>query len=376
MTISTSDELIIATFSDIHLGNKRNSTSKIIENLNREIINNPQAFKWNILFLAGDVFDTLLELKSDEVEEIKYWIAGLLKFCQRHDIILRILEGTPSHDWNQSRIFITLANILKLENLDISYIDKIDIEYIPRYDINILYVPDEIKPSTEEIYSDVKELLRLKGLTKVDYAIMHGQFDFQLPSHITGMPRHNSSLYLEIVKHYIFIGHIHTHSLFDRIVAQGSFDRLTHGQEEPKGYAVSIVNETERNVFFVENKSARTYITVNCRDLSLENSLQLIKAKCEKLPDNSCIRIEGEMKHPVFANMAELIKLYPMFVWSKLAKDKDDNKKEVIVEEEITYIPITITSENIISLLRPRLDHGLKDKHLIDRSIEIMREFI
>ena len=95
------------------------------------------------------------------------------------------------------------------------------------------------------------------GLTKVDYAVMHGQFDYQLPKHITGMPRHDSQKYLDIVKHYIFIGHIHTHSVYDRIIAQGSFDRLTHGQEEPKGYVVSIVDDEEK-ISSLRNTYART----------------------------------------------------------------------------------------------------------------------
>ena len=101
--------------------------------------------------LAGDVFDTLLELNSDDVREIKYWVSSLLKFCAAHDITLRVLEGTPSHDWTQSSTFITTANILNLDNLDLKYIDKVEIEYIEKYNIHVLYIPDEINPTTEKL---------------------------------------------------------------------------------------------------------------------------------------------------------------------------------------------------------------------------------
>lgn len=375
MTILNSNQLKIACFSDIHLGNKRNKTSDIIHGLRKAINENPEASTWNILFLAGDVFDTLLELNSDDVREIKIWVSDLIKFCHRYSITLRILEGTPSHDWTQSTTFMTTASILDIQNLDIKYIDKIEIEYIEKYNIHVLYIPDEINPTTEETYEKVQQLMMSHGLTKVDYAVMHGQFDYQLPKHITGMPRHDSQKYLDIVKHYIFIGHIHTYSMNDRIVAQGSFDRLTHGQEEPKGYVVATVDDAEKHVFFIENKFARKYLTIPCYGFELNQTLELLKKKCAKLPDNSCVRIEAESKNPVFANMSEVMKLYPLITWTKLAKDKEE-KKAIIVEEKIDYIPITITKDNIFEMLMGRVkQHIDRDDHFT-RANEIMKGVI
>lgn len=364
--------LKIATFSDIHLGNKRNPTRDIIHGLNQAIIHNPESTSWDILCLAGDVTDTLLELKSDEVGEMELWASQLIKFCARHDIYLMILEGTPSHDWKQSQVFVRMAEIAEV-SVNLLYVDKVSIEYIEKFDINILFVPDEAYPTTDETYSEVKRLLELKGLTKVDYAFMHGQFEFQLPAHIQNMPRHDSQKYLDIVKHYIFIGHIHTHSLYDRIMAQGSFDRLTHGQEEPKGYAVSIVNETERNIFFVENTHARKYLSLACYDLDLKSTIQYVKKKCLDLPGNACVRIEAEPKHPIFTNMGELIKMFPTFTWTKLSKDRE--KKEIKqVTETTIYTPITITKENIVSLIKQRIEPIIKDPNVLSRSLELMKE--
>lgn len=371
---SNIDSLKIAVFSDIHLGNKRNPTTNIIHALRTEIIHNPEAIAWNIIFLAGDVFDTLLELKSDEVGEIEMFVSDLLKFCCQHKIKLRVLEGTPSHDWKQSQVFVRMQRITQSQ-VDLNYIENISIEHIDDLNIDVLYVPDEAHPTTEETYSAVMELMKLKGLTKVDYAIMHGQFEFQLPSHIQNMPRHDSQKYLDIVKHYIFIGHIHTHSLYDRIMAQGSFDRLTHGQEEPKGYAVSIVSEQEQNVFFVENKLARKYLSLACYELDLKSTIEYVKKKCSKLPANACVRIEAEPKHPIFANMSELIKMYPTLTWSKLAKDREEKKEMKQHVEEVVYTPITITKDNIVSLMRTRLEPIMKDPRLFTRSIQLMEEF-
>lgn len=367
--------LKVITISDIHLGSKRNNTAKIIDNLYKAVNDNPESTDLDIIFLAGDVFDRLLNLKSDECPEIQIWISDLLKFCAKHDIVLRILEGTPSHDWTQSKLFVTTAKMLKLKNLDIMYIDKIHIEHMDKFNMGILYVPDESMPTTEETYIKVKELMRSANLDKVDLAIMHGQFDYQLPAHITGLPRHNSSDYLDIVTDYIFIGHIHTHSINDRIVAQGSFDRLSHGEEEPKGYVKAFISEKDRNVFFIENKTARQYVTINCRNLSLEDTITKIKLDVSNLEHDACVRIEGELKHPIFTNMDMLVRLYPTFTWSKLAKDKD-NKNEVKSEVvTIDYEPIIINKENIQGLIKQRLSK-LKDIELERHCDELLESLI
>ena len=59
-----------------------------------------------------------------------------------YNIILRILEGTPSHDWKQSKLFIHLNDLTKA-GTDVKYIDSLSIEYIDKFGINVLY-PDEI----------------------------------------------------------------------------------------------------------------------------------------------------------------------------------------------------------------------------------------
>ncbi len=373
---SNTKPLVSAVFSDIHLGHKKNPTSNIIKALEESIFNNQQSTQWDILYLAGDVFDTLLELKSDEVGEIELFATNLLRHCSKHDIVLRVLEGTPSHDWKQSQVFSRMKEIAKIE-LDYQYIDTVSIEYIEKFNIHVLYVPDEPPfQNTDETFNEVKRLLQINGLTKVDYAIMHGQFDFQLPAHIKNLPRHSSKDYLDIVRYYIFIGHIHTHSLFDRIMAQGSFDRLSHGQEELKGYAVSIVDEYEQNIFFVENKLARTYITINCENLDLKNTIEYIRDKCFSLASNACVRIKAELKHPIFSNMSELIKMYPTITWSKLVAEEKDKKTIVEKQEDdILYTPITIAKDNIVSLIRTRLDLSVKDSKFNDSCIAILEQF-
>ena len=370
--------LKIAVISDIHLGHNKNRASKIIENLRLAINDNPESTELDILFLAGDVFDQLLDLNSPDLNDIDFWICDTLRYCAKHDIVLRILEGTPSHDWMQSDRFMTIASILNLPKLDIQYITNVHIEYMERFDIHILYVPDEIQPTTEKTLSLVKSSMMAKGLDKVDYAIMHGQFEYQLPQHIKNIPRHNSHDYLSIVKQLIFIGHIHTHSISDRIVAQGSFDRLKHNEEEPKGYVKAFIENNERQIFFIENKNARTYKTLNCAGKELEESLKYIKKKVLPLRENSCVRINAESKHPIFSNMDELVRMYPSIVWSKRISDEKEN--DTLPSEEqneiMEYNPTTISKENLLDLMRPRLELNFTDANTLLICENLIKEFL
>ena len=56
------------------------------------------------------------------------WLTELIVFCKQHDIILRILEGTPSHDRNQSKVITSIIKKLNIE-LDYKYIDTLYIEH-------------------------------------------------------------------------------------------------------------------------------------------------------------------------------------------------------------------------------------------------------
>lgn len=355
--------LNIASISDIHLGHNKNIAANIIANLEKAFPDNAETAKLDLLIFAGDVFDTLLFLSRDDVILIKYWVAKILKLAKKHDIIVRVLEGTPSHDRKQSSIFVTINEIADI-NADLKHVTELSIERIEKLGIDILYVPDEWTDSPEKTFEQVVDLLHAKQLSQVDFAIMHGSFGYQMHPMMKA-PRHNEEQYLSIVKEYIFIGHIHTHSTYKRILAQGSFDRLMHGEEEPKGHLrVSYDSEGFRRVKFVENKGAKIFKTINCSQLSVPEIIEKVEKETHGLPPDIFIRIEAEKENPIFATFEVLIRNFPLVTWSKLPRDAEDESEQVnIVEvEEDNFIPITITKDNIATLLLDRLTkQGIKE---------------
>lgn len=354
MNSSMTKDLNVACVSDIHLIHKRNDTKEIISALEIAFPDNSETGNLDIIFVAGDVFDGGINLYNESVPDVDLWIMRFLKMCSKRNIIVRILEGTPSHDKGQSKRFETINELANL-NANVKYVNSLSVEYFKKFNINVLYIPDEWTSSTDKTLEEAKQAIRDKHLSQVDFAIMHGQFEHQLPTNIKSIPFHNREEYLKLVKHYVFIGHVHNHTFFDRIIAQGSFDRLAHGEEEPKGHIrATITPEGDRSFFFIENKLARIYKTLKCTNKTIEETLIFIKNKVNKYPANACVRIEATNDHPILSNMDMLIRMYPTITWSKLVK----KIKVTHIEETETdkkYEPFFINRNNIQDLLINRL---------------------
>ena len=104
--MSTLNDLKYLVISDIHLGHAKNTTQDIIKNLRTyfEDFNDRGFFtELDIIFIAGDLFDRLLDLSNSDVSIIQVWVFDLMRFCARHNIQLRMLLGTPYRDWETDR---------------------------------------------------------------------------------------------------------------------------------------------------------------------------------------------------------------------------------------------------------------------------------
>lgn len=333
-------ELKYLVISDIHLGHNNTKTDFIINNLKSFFIKyNKELTGIKIIFLAGDVFDRLLTTHSVDYVLAYEWLMELYIHCIRNDICLRVLEGTPSHDWKQATMFSMIIKKIN-QQADFKYIDKLYIEKNNKLGISILYIPDEYKPKATDTYAEVLKLLQENELSKVDIAVMHGQFKYQLP--IVLESSHDENDYLNIVKHYIHIGHIHTPSTFNRIIANGSFDRLKHGEEENKGAILATIGEEEDSFVFLENRKAKIYKTI-----TFENEEKLME-DIKTLPKGSNVRIMIHDKLDVTDHTLDKINKLGISVKLVIDKKEDVVKKSFLTEMVDTF---TITKENISELV-------------------------
>lgn len=345
--------------SDIHLLHRNNKTEYIIKNLDDYLCTDDILGKTDILFIAGDLFDGPCAFSSEDVGLINIWVGKLLQKCKRFGICLRVLEGTPSHDMKQSKVFVDLNRLLFTENngVDLKYVKTLSIEHIERFNIHVLYVPDEWNHDTFDTLVEVKDLLKSSGLSKVDFAVMHGQFEYQLADVVKAHVKHDSQEYLSIVKHLIFIGHIHKHSSMDRIFSHGSFDRLAHNEEEPKGFIYAVINKDgSYDCQFIENKNARVYKSVKCVSDDIEVNMKKLDKVASRIPTDSFIRVVCAKDNAILSAQDELKKRWPHLNWS-FSKEKEKDKTDITATytQQKKYEPIIINKDSIRNLLVPRL---------------------
>jgi DNA repair exonuclease SbcCD nuclease subunit len=348
--------------SDIHLGHPRNETSDIVNNINTMLnsLSPAEHKELKYIFIAGDLFDRKIDMKSDSaIWAVSFWVT-LCGYCEKNNIALRLLEGTPSHDHKQGKALEQIA--LKSKNLDFKYIETLYIE--KHNELNILYVPDEWGDGPESTKEEVSALLAEKNLDKVDMAIMHGMFKYQAPVQKMHEHCHDEEFYLSIVKTFINIGHIHTYSKYNRIIAQGSVDRLAHNEEGKKGFCLMRVKGDELEHFFIENKNAKKFYTLHADKLSVEEIIHKLKEKTKPFKEGSYIQIKADQNHPVFKCFDELCKYFPYF---NLTKNTGKELKLLdSVISKVSYTPLTITPEKINDMILYEVcqKHNLKGNDL------------
>lgn len=348
-----------ATCSDIHIGHIKTPTSHIISSFKNSILTE-QNKDLDVLFIAGDLFDRLLDLNSKEVHLIIEFFNYLLTYCYSNNILLRVLEGTPGHDWQQSSTLVKL-NDIRTHKCDLKYHRFLDIEYIERIDKHILYIPDEWTNSHDDLELQIQEKLNQYSITKVDIAIMHGQFKYQFAGKNYNGFYFKEEYFLNIVNNYIHVGHYHMFSKFDRIIANGSLERLAHGEEAAKGY---VIVEDDKYTF-IENKNAYTYVTLN---ITNSTTLERLDKMISKYPVNSYIRLLINKEHEFNINFNELKLHYLDYHMKKIIKENiSDSSGSVnyILNDDDIELSNTFTIDSDIYNL---LQNNIKAKYELNDS--------
>lgn len=363
------NEIGILNISDIHLGHNKNHTVDIVNNLLTMILENMKLIKKyvKLLVLTGDEFDRLLTMMNNDSRIIMSFFMKLAAICKANNIIIRCIEGTNSHSYGQMKIIETA---IKNSNMDVDFVYYSDlaIEYIPSLDLNVLYIPDELNGNNAaKTLKQVKELLNSKHLEQVDIALMHGAFSYQLPATLES--NHSEKDYLEIVKHFIFIGHVHRHSAFKKILAAGSPDRMAHGEEEDKGIIFALINKSNpklNSYKFLVNKYAKTFLTIKVINDDFKELITTASKILKSLRPDSHVKFAVEEKNNVIKN--NIIELKKMFPKINFTEDKITKEAITIFNHKITKVKhiesFSITKDNIISLINDKVKDKVNGEEL------------
>lgn len=368
-------DFYVASLSDIHLGHPKTTTDHIITNLRREFPDVESTHKLDAIFFGGDLFDRLLSLNQFDVAIILEWAGLLFQMAERNKIHLYIMEGTPSHDWGQQKILEVLKK-LGMGKHYVHFVNELSIVYNADLDINILFVPDEWRPEPDDTWMEVRQLLMEKGLEQVDFTLLHGAFDFQLPEHVK-VPKHTTERYQSITRHRVYGAHIHTSSVRGNVRVNGSFDRLSHNEEEDKGHwrlrfrDGQIVDEK-----FHVNKHAKVYTTIDLTGMELEAAFDKLAILVGKTKEDSHLRVKANKGDPILASFDVLRKRHPQIHWSSKVTEEETVQKNLLVDVRSTFTQIQITPENIEELLMQRLSQLTTDPAILQRCSSRMKELI
>ena len=348
-------DLNIVAISDIHVGCPRLNPCLLHDRFVKYLY--PCIDKsTDILFICGDFFDTLLNLNSRASLESMIIIDELKRLCRENECDLRILRGTYTHDRDQPQHFV---NGDDPSDNSVRLYDKLAFEYNERTGLNILYVPDNL-PNVD-ICKDMRDLLDAHNVDKADILVHHGYFKHMLPPNIK---EPHGCLTVDavssLVKGCTLNGHVHLTSIYKNVISIGSFDRLVHGEEGPKGfYKIRISPDGVYHFSFVENKEANKFLTFDMRTFGSTgtDAVQFFSKKWSELVKT--FRPHELVRIRILSDDQAIIEGCSQVardMWADVGVDKATvTKREQILENVnmgLDELP-TITPENLGELLVP-----------------------
>lgn len=357
--------------SDVHLGHHRVESEFILNNLAKYLLDRVFMRGVNLVVFAGDLFDRLVYLSQDFIIDIDVFFVKFFKLCKEYEIKVLILEGTRSHDRGQSARLVRLNEKLAKVFADVTYIPTLSIYHDDRYGLDYLFVPDEWHHDPRVTLQQAKDLLQQRGLEQVDFAFMHGNFHYQLPE-IVKAPKHDEHEYLKLVRFAIFIGHIHIRSQYHWIYAQGSFDRLSQNENEPKGfYQYELTPAGKGIATFIENKGAKLHVRVDCRGLNTEEGIDKAALVARDLPDESFIEVHVFKGSPL-AKMNVFAERFPRLHWRAKVEGQIVAEQVYELKRDLDYTPVYIEPATIGSLMKERFEQQQIEPAVAQRALTIL----
>lgn len=344
----------ILSTSDIHIDVPRVAPGVITENFKSKIFPH-MTVDLDLLIIAGDLSDGALDMSGPASYELIELISDTVKLAVKNNIMVRILQGTFTHDRRHNQFFKLFAHPL------VKVVTTLDIEIIDHLGISILYKPDDL-PYKDAIRR-IKVLLKECSISKVDIFVNHGFFTHLLPH---GMPHTPSNTFSHkdtesFVKGIVLNGHVHSPGVYRNIVNNGSFDRLQHGEEEKKGFFLIQYSPSESKVShtFVENDLATIFKTIDVSDIEnnlpdckkrIDTVMKKIIANNKATSPDMFVRV---MSNDVVARQAlatYITSTYSHTIVSIAPKKRKTNETTLLNQDSFDDLPL-ITEDNLPQML-------------------------
>lgn len=368
------EEYYIGWSQDQHFLHRRFKSSRLRAALEYGFPNNETTGALDMLFYGGDFFDHLADsVHDEEFQDACAYINWRCQSASKYNYPIRILHGTKSHDMDQVKWWVKINESLA-KPADLKYMDTVCIEHHPILG-DILYVPDNWKPTADEVWEDVCEVLRSKNLTMVDWIIMHGAFKHQLPEHLHNKVSflHDSHRYSKICRKYVLVGHVHLQSQWKNIISCGSLDRASFGEEAPKGMMKIRCTSKGDDILFIENPYARTMLTypIDELDPDIEDVVAWIDDQINRYDaDYMSLRFLCAKTSELYLNQKTLMLKYPKV--ELVFKDNEEKAEKThllkLKQNKAITTEYDLSDNSIKTMLKQRI--GDKYTESIDAKIK------
>jgi len=275
--IGNTAKLVFLT--DLHLGHPKVPAAVIHAHL-EEFLYPQLTDDVDFLILGGDFFHGMITFDSNAGLVANTIIQELRLLAHQHQFLIRGIRGTFTHDRNQTlqMLIAPQDRVPKIHGRPLINIhDQIAVE---RYDwlnnLSMVFLPDIV---VDNMLETAKVVIRRNGLDRVDLVVHHGFCTCLLPK---GVPLHEDNVYTcadyrTIAHGPVLNGHVHTPQIHEQIVSGGSFDRLKHDEEEPKGFfVVTYDTRTHQATYdFKTNDKATPFHTIVAYPEQMDNQMVL-----------------------------------------------------------------------------------------------------
>lgn len=366
----------ILEMADLHVNHPFVSHKLTLELISGVLLNPEILKRTHRLLLAGDFYDHGMEYTdTDKIVDIEKFQQELLEACAKHDVQVRVLRGTKSHDREQGVYFEKINKQCNI-GCDLKYFDKLTVEIDERYGDSTLYIPDQWNVDASKTLKEAVTAMAKLGLDQVDFGCMHGSMRYQMPEHMRlKQDLHDQDRYNELVRYVLFIGHHHNASNYDKIWCAGSPQRLRFGEEEDKGYLTAEISEDSALVVFNKLDNAMPLLTLDASDKSVEECRDILDKLIEKHPEHLGVRLTGSASDPAGSVIRQYQDAYPhLFFKFENKKQKDKKQLPTINVNSARQNIRPLTYENIGELLAERI--AKKNEVMAEHVPKVMEEVL
>ena len=230
-----------------------------------------------VLTIAGDLFHNILKQDDPSAKVAIEWLHHLCQISLYKGFVVRVIQGTPTHDGKQLSMFKFLE-----KDYPIKLYDDITQERIAG--VTYLFIPEKTWNSYDEFFETA-----FKYREKSDVVVFHGMVEGINPMIEKNYEQHNrrKDICIKVqdilghIKMYCVGGHIHKRiSVNPRIWYTGALSTwsMADANDFNRGYDVIEHHEDGSfNIIFKRNMECARYITIDMTNMFTRNNMNEIK---------------------------------------------------------------------------------------------------